>query len=116
MPVQTRSTWLKAPAIFDPDTVLFEALSTYEKAVLNLSGKIGFDRPSEGSSVNHENGYYKILKSINKTKFMLRYVNFEPSFKLRWCRARDLFGSQIPVTAGGFELRISCIQSRYLTH
>ena len=37
---------------------------------------------------------------------MLRYFNFEPSFKLRWCRARDLFGAQIPVTIGGFELRI----------
>ena len=36
------------------------------------------------------------------------------SFKLRWCRVRDLFGSQIPVTTGGFELRISRIQSRYL--
>ena len=22
---------------------------------------------------------------------MLRYFNFEPSLKLRWCRARDLF-------------------------
>ena len=35
---------------------------------------------------------------------------------LRWCRARDLFGLQIPVTTGGFELRISCIRSSYLTH
>ena len=26
---------------------------------------------------------------------MLRYFNFEPSFELRWRRARDLFGSQI---------------------
>ena len=25
-------------------------------------------------------------------------------YKLRWCSARDLFGSQIPVTIGGFEL------------
>ena len=32
--------------------------------------------------------------------FMLRYFNLEPSFKLLWCRARDLFGSQIPVTTG----------------
>ena len=47
---------------------------------------------------------------------MLRYFNFEPSLKLRGCRARDLFGSQIPVTRGGFELQIPCIQSRYLTH
>ena len=41
---------------------------------------------------------------------MLRYFNFEPSLKLRWCRAQDLFGSQIPVTTGRFELRISCIK------
>ena len=42
---------------------------------------------------------------------------FEVSkLKVRWCRARDLFASQIPVTTGGFELRISCIRSHYLTH
>ena len=35
---------------------------------------------------------------------------------MRWCRAQDLFGSQIPVNTGGFKLRISCIRSRYLTH
>ena len=35
---------------------------------------------------------------------MMRYFNFEPSFKLRWCHAQDLFGSQIAVTTGGFEL------------
>ena len=45
---------------------------------------------------------------------MLRYFNFEPSFKLRWYRARDSFGSQIPVVTLGFELRISCIRSSYL--
>ena len=38
------------------------------------------------------------------------------SIKVRWCRARDLFGSQIPVTTEGFELQISCIRSSYLTH
>ena len=32
---------------------------------------------------------------------MLRYFNFEPSFKLRWCCAQDLFGSQIPVPQEG---------------
>ena len=47
---------------------------------------------------------------------ILRYFNFEPSFKLRWLRARDLFGSQIPVSTGGFKLRISFIWSSYLTH
>ena len=55
-------------------------------------------------------------KCWNKThkqniKYMVIYVNFEPSFKLRWCRAWDLFGSQIPVITGGFELQISCIRS-----
>ena len=53
---------------------------------------------------------------IKRFANMLRYFNFEPSLKLQWFRARDLFGPQIPVTTGGFELRISCIESRYLTH
>ena len=69
MSVETRSTRVKAPAISDPDNVLVQALSTNEKATLNLSGRVGFDRPLEDSSVNHENDYYKILKFINKTKF-----------------------------------------------
>ena len=56
---------------------------------------------------------YQILQNVS---IFRRYFNFEPSLKLRWCRARDLFGSQIPVTTGGFELRIIYIQSRYLTH
>ena len=36
--------------------------------------------------------------------------------KLWWFRAQDLFGSQIPVTTRGFELKISCRRSSYLTH
>ena len=35
---------------------------------------------------------------------MLRYFNFEPRFKLRWCRAQDLFELQIAMTTGEFEL------------
>ena len=35
---------------------------------------------------------------------MLKYLKFEPNLKLRWFRAQDLFGSQIPVTTGEFEL------------
>ena len=34
---------------------------------------------------------------------------------LRWCRARDLFGPQIPVTSDKKSLRISYIRNRYLT-
>ena len=37
------------------------------------------------------------------SKFIF-FVEILGSFKLRWCRARDLFGSQIPLTTGGFEL------------
>ena len=33
-----------------------------------------------------------------------------------YIRTRDLFGSQIPMTTGRFELQISCIRSSYLTH
>ena len=46
---------------------------------------------------------------------MLRYFNFDPSFKLRWCLARDLFGTQIPVTTGesaklrGLRSNVGCV-------
>ena len=49
---------------------------------------------------------YWIPPSIDSR--LLRYFNFAPSFKVRWCRARDF--------TGGFELRIFCIRSSYLTH
>ena len=42
MPVQTRSTRVKSPAISDPDNVPVEVLSTKERATLNLSGRVGF--------------------------------------------------------------------------
>ena len=40
---------------------------------------------------------------------MMRYFDFELSFKLRWCGPRDLLGSQIPVVTVGFELWISWV-------
>ena len=73
MPVQTRCTRVKAPAISDPGNVPVEALSTKEKTTLNLTGRIGFHRTLEGSSVNHENDYYKKLKFINKLKFTTKH-------------------------------------------
>ena len=82
MSVQTRSTRVKTPAISDPDNVPVEALSTNEEATLNLSGRVRFDRPLEGSSVNHENDYYKILKIINKTKFTFTDVDNENNKEL----------------------------------
>ena len=45
-----------------------------------------------------------IFKEKVKVKIILRYFNFELSFKLWWFHAQDLFGSQIPVTTGGFVL------------
>ena len=56
---------------------------------------------------------YQLLRTYLYYYIILRYFNFKPSSKLRWCPARDLFGSQSPVTTGGFELQVSCIQSRY---
>ena len=37
------------------------------------------------------------LQAPTLVKIKLRYFNFEPGFKLRWCRALDLFGSRSPV-------------------
>ena len=47
--------------------------------------------------------------------FIPSILHMNVLFPLRWFRARDLFGSQIPVTTEGFELRISCIRNSYLT-
>ena len=77
MSVQTRSARVKAPAFSDHDNVPVETLSTNVKATLNLLGRVGFDRLLEGSSVNHENDYYKILKFINKIKFKFTDVDNE---------------------------------------
>ena len=64
IPVQTWSTRVNVPVISDPANVPVEALLTNEKATQNLSGRVGFYRPLKGSSVNHENDYYKIFKFI----------------------------------------------------
>ena len=49
MPVQTQSTWVKAPVTSNPDNIFVEALSTNEKATLSLWGRVGFDRPLQMS-------------------------------------------------------------------
>ena len=59
-----------------------------------------------GEKITFNDHIISKLTNINKIH-KLRYFNFEPCFKSRWCRARDLFGSQIPVATGGFELRRS---------
>ena len=63
----------------------------------------------------HNNITMLLISKVQNKASTLRYFNFEPSFKLQWCRARELFGSQIPVATGGFELPIFCIRSSYLT-
>ena len=48
-----------------------------EKATLNLSGRVDFDRPLKGSSVNHDNDYYNILKFISESKCTFTDVDNE---------------------------------------
>ena len=81
MPVETRSIRVKAPTISYPDNAPVAACSANEKATLNLSGRVGFDRPLEGF-VNNENDYYKILKFINKSKFTFTLVDNENNKEL----------------------------------
>ena len=71
MPVQTRSTRVKAPAIPDPDSVSDEIVSFNDRSFLNPLGRIDLDITPEGSShsVNSNNDYYKILNYIKKSKF-----------------------------------------------
>ena len=40
-------------------------------------GRVIFDRPLEGSYINHENDYYRMLKLINKSECTFTYVNNE---------------------------------------
>ena len=68
--------------ISHPSSAPVEALSNNEKAALNLSRMVGFDRPLEGSSVNHENDYYKLLKFTNKSKFTCADVENENNKRL----------------------------------
>ena len=80
--------------------------------ILVFSKKVSLKQFISIMSVKREKNISCIVVII----YYLEILNFEPSFKLRGCRARDLFGLQIPVTTGGFELRISCIRGSYLTH
>ena len=57
--------------------------------------------------LNHQSD--KHFETINQSGIILWYP--ENNCRAEWCRARGLFGSQIPVTTAWFELRISCIRS-----
>ena len=72
MPVQTRSTRVKAPAIFEPDVVPDEISSSYDRPTLNPSGRVSVDRITEGSSphLNENNTYHKILNYVKKSRFL----------------------------------------------
>ena len=54
----------------------------------------------------------KLNQIILKTSH-LRYFNFEPCFKLQWCRTRNFLGSQIAVTKGG--LNCKCLTYEAVT-
>ena len=75
MPVQTRSPRVKTSAISDPENVPLEACLNNEKATSSLSGRVGFDRPLEVSSVNYKNDFYKIWKFISRSKFTFTDVD-----------------------------------------
>ena len=73
----------------------------------------GFPEPDRFDRNGNGNGILLHIYEGIPSKLILnvlRYFNFQPSFKLRWCGAQDLFGSQIPVATGGFKLLISCKQ------
>ena len=101
-PFKTKSTFNHR----NKDTAVY--LSSLEEKLLKIKvPKDKFNKLTKGE--------WDAFYNLKIDKSILRYFNFEPSFKLRWCRARNLFGSQIPVSTGRFGLRISCIRSRYLT-
>ena len=60
-------------------------------------------------AVNRDNAESKKLQIVHDAS--ARENSKSLSFNLRWWCVQDLFGLQIPVTPGGFELRISWIQS-----
>ena len=66
--------------------------------------------------ITHTRFVKNLLSYMCQYYLLLRYFSFEPSFKMRWSHAQELFGSQILVTKGGFALQISCIGSSQLTH
>ena len=105
--------------------------SNSSRNYLSIIAEANIDFDSDDDMILHKHDITYFFKRIKKTcaflwrlinstfkqySLMLRYLNFKPSFKLPWCRTQDLFGSQIPVTTGGFQLQISCIGSSYLTH
>ena len=60
---------------------------------------------------------YKLAIEVDEKGHEDRNIDHEiKRQELRWCHARDLCRSQIPATTGRSELRISCIQIRYLIH
>ena len=55
---------------------------------------------------------YRFPSAQGKFKVYRYIVSYKQHNILRWCRARDLFGSKIPVSLEGFELWLSCIRSK----
>ena len=52
------------------------------------------------------------INDSESSEWLKNFKSKKEKVILQWCRARDSFESQIPVTTGGFEQRISCIRSR----
>ena len=74
-----------------------------------------YKRPTVGRIYKQQSGVNVFVIS-NYEKFYLRYLNFQPSFKVRCCHARVFYRSQIPFSIEGLELQTSLIQCSYLAH
>ena len=100
-------------------TAVFKILS-HEKAETSsrdiVEGSTLFKKFWTIKQASHSclNFIHWFLNIVHKYSFTYTRTNW--FLNCGWCRARDLFGSQIPVTTGGFDLRISCIRGSYLTH
>ena len=72
-----------------------EAFSTNEKATLNLWERVGFDRRLDSSSFDHDNDNYKILKFINKFKYIFTDINNENKRLVHKCNSKHKCASSV---------------------
>ena len=94
-------------AFFSQEIVCLIFCHSSEHILISLNR---YEIATGGRTVNYAKKSSFLLPCI---LFRLWYFNFEPSFKLRWCRAQDLFGLQTPVATGGFVLVITCLREKF---
>ena len=94
-------------AFFSQEIVCLIFCHSSEHILISLNR---YEIATGGRTVNYAKKSSFLLPCI---LFRLWYFNFESSFKLRWCRAQDLFGLQTPVATGGFVLVITCLREKF---